>query len=122
MSSMPKKMIAGVAIGFLGGIIAIAAMAQSWTGSLDSINAVALNMLVATTFFAVAGAFTRCAPVKGKTIVVLAAINAACVVVATAFSATFLAVEGILIILAAIEILCAACPTVSKWVDTARSA
>lgn len=115
-------MTAGVAVGFLGGIIALAAMAYSWTGDLDNLTAVALNMLVATMFFAVAGGFSSYAPVKGKTLIVLAAICAACVVIATAYSATFLAIEVVLIILAAIEILCAACPTVTRWIEAARSA
>lgn len=121
MSAMPKKMIAGVAIGFLGGVIAIAAMAQAWDGTLDSTGVVAINMLVAMMFFAVAGGFTSYAPVKGKTLIVLAAINAAFVVASAAYSATFVPVNGLLLILAAVLILCAACPTVTKWVDATRS-
>lgn len=121
MSAMPKKMVAGVAVGFLGGVIAIAAMAHAWTGDLSNTSAVALNMLVAMMFFAVAGGFTSYAPVKGKTLIVLAAINAAFVVIAAAYSSTFVVLELFLLILAVIEILCAACPTVTKWVDATRS-
>ena len=122
MSAMPKKMIAGVAVGFLGGIIAIAAMAYSWTGGLDCLGAVSINMLIATMFFAVASGFTSYAPVKGKTLVVLAVVLAASTVFAAAYATTFVAIEVVMIVLAIIEILCAACPTVTKWVDTARSA
>jgi hypothetical protein len=115
-------MIAGVGVGFLGGIIAIAAMAYSWTGGLDCLGAVAINMLIATMFFAVAGGFTSYAPVKGKTLVVLAVVLAASTVFAAAYATTFVAIEAVMIVLAIVEIFCAACPTVTKWVDTARSA
>ena len=52
MSAIPKKMSVGMGLGLLGGIVAMAALAYSWDGSLDAINNVAFNLLVATMFFA----------------------------------------------------------------------
>ncbi len=122
MSAQPKKMIAGMAVGLVGAIIALAAMAYSWNGDVDSIYNVALNMLVAMMFFAVAGGFSKQAPVAGKTLVVLTAVNVAFAVIATIYSATFIQVEFVLVVLAVVEVLCAACPKVIKWIDNTRSA
>lgn len=122
MSAQPKKMIAGMAIGLVGAIIAFAAMAYSWDGNLDNIYSVALNMLVAMMFFTIAGGFSKQTPVMGKTLIVLAALNVAFSIVALVYSSTFIEIEVVLIILAVVEVLCAACPKVTKWIDTTRSA
>lgn len=122
MSAQPMKMVAGMAIGFVGAIIAFAAMAYSWTGDLDNIYSVALNMLMAMMFFAVAGGFSKRAPIVGRTLIVLAALNVAFSIIALVYASTFIEVEVVLIILAVAEVLCAACPKVTKWIDTTRSA
>ena len=113
MAAMPKKMIFGVALGLLGGIIALAAMFVAWDGTLDSMTLVGLNMLVTVMFFAVAGTFTRHVPVPGNTVLVLA-------VVSVLYEATYFWLNLILLVIGAANILIAACPTVTKWVDAER--
>ena len=59
MTPVPKKMVFGAALGLIGGIIAMCAIAAAWDGTLDSMPLVGLNLLVACMFFAVAGGFTK---------------------------------------------------------------
>lgn len=120
MAAMPKKMIIGSALGFVGGIIALAAMAVAWDGTVDSMPFVGLNMLVCAMFFAVAGAFSKCAPVQGKTVLVLAAVCEATVLLSILYEAADLWMNLILVLLGAACILFGACPTVSRWVDAER--
>ena len=114
MTATPKKMVFGAALGLIGGIIAIAAMAASWNGTVDSMYDVGLNMLIACMFFAVAGSFSRYTPVEGRTVLVLAAVCEAVVLLGIFYLYLVLAVIG------AVNILFAACPTVTSWVDTNR--
>ena len=120
MAAMPKKMIFGVALGLLGGIIALAAMFVAWDGTLDSMTLVGLNMLVTVMFFAVAGTFTRHVPVPGNTVLVLATVCEAAVVVSVLYEATYFWLNLILLVIGAANILIAACPAVTKWVDAER--
>lgn len=110
----------GTALGFLGGIIALAAMAASWEGDIDSMYLVGLNMFVAVMFFAVAGTFTRYSPVRGSTVVVIGAVAAAAVIIAALYGATYLWISALLLIIAAVCIMIGACPHVTKWVDSNR--
>lgn len=120
MAAMPKKMVFGTALGLLGGIIALAAMSAAWDGTLDSMTLVGLNMLVAVMFFAVAGSFTRHVPVPGNTVLVLATVCEAVVVLSILYDATYLWLNLILAVIGAVNILFAACPTVTRWVDAER--
>ena len=80
--AMPKKMVAGSAVGLFGGIIALAVMAATWDGTLDCIVKVGLDMLVSVSFFAAAGTFMKYSPVQGSTMVVLSALAVAFTLVA----------------------------------------
>ncbi len=117
---MPKKMLIGTALGMVGGIIALAAMSQAWDGTVDSMSLVGLNMLVCVMFFAVAGAFTKCTPVQGGTVLVLAAVCEAAVLLSALYGATFLWANMVLAVIGVGCILIAACPTVTRWVDAER--
>ncbi len=120
MSAIPKKMVFGTALGLIGGIIGIAAVACAWDGTLDSLTLVGLNMLVACMFFAVAGAFTKFTPVQGSTVLVLAAVCEAMVILSMLYEASYVWLNLILAVIGAVNILFAACPTVTSWVDTNR--
>lgn len=120
MSAIPKKMVFGAALGLIGGIIGIAAVACAWDGTLDSLTLVGLNMLVACMFFAVAGAFTKFTSVQGSTILVLAAVCEAMVILSMLYEASYVWLNLILAVIGAVNILFAACPTVISWVDTNR--
>ncbi len=108
-------MSVGLGLGLLGGILAMAAVAYSWDGELDSITNVAFNLLMATMFFATAGAFASSAPVAGKTIAVLAGICVATVLVSMLFGSTFLWLQIILMVIAIANVAIAACPTVIRF-------
>ena len=120
MAAMPNKMVFGIGLGFLGGIIALAAMAYSWDGTVNCMPLVGLNMLVAAMFFATAGTFSKVTPVAGNTIVVIAAVCEAMVILSMLYEATFVWVNLILAVIGAACILIGACPTVSGWVDAQR--
>lgn len=118
--AMPKKMVAGAAIGLVGGVIALAAMSFAWDGTLDCMVSVGLDMLVSVAFFAAAGTFMKYSPIQGSTMVVLSALAVAFTVIALLYEAMPLWVGLILIVLGAVAVLCSACPTVTKWVDANR--
>lgn len=118
--TLPKKMAFGAALGFIGGIIGIAAVAASWSGDIDAMPLVGLNMLVACMFFAVAGSFTKFTPVQGSTVLVLAAACEAVVLLSLLYEASYLWLNLVLAVIGAVNILLAACPTVSTWVDAQR--
>ena len=115
-----NKMKIGIALGMLGGIIALAAMAYSWNGALVDMYSVGLNMLVAVMFFAAAGTFTKYSPVKGDTVLVISALAMATTIIAAIYEATFLWVSIILAVIAICCILIGACPNTTKWVDNNR--
>lgn len=121
MAPMPNKMKFGFGLGMLGGVIAIAAMAYSWQGDIDSIYMVGLNMLVAVMFFGAAGTFTNYSPVSGNTALVISGAAFAVTVIAALYEATFIWVSVILALIALCCILVAACPNVTKWVDGNRT-
>ena len=108
--ALPNKMKFGIALGLLGGIIALVAMAYSWGGELDDMYPVGLNMLVAVMFFAAAGTFTKYSPVKGDTVLVISALAMAVTVIAAVYEATFLWVSILLAVIAVCCILIGACP------------
>ncbi len=118
--ALPNKMKFGIALGLLGGIIALVAMAYSWGGELDDMYPVGLNMLVAVMFFAAAGTFTKYSPVKGDTVLVISALAMTVTVIAAVYEATFLWVSILLAVIAVCCILIGACPNTSKWVDNNR--
>lgn len=122
MGAMPKKMSFGMGIGFIGGILAVVAMAQTWNGTVDSIYLVGLDLLVLTAFFAVAGTFSKYSPVKGSTMALLSAVAIAVSAVALFYEALPLWMGIVLIVLGLVALLCAACPTVTGWVDANRKA
>ncbi len=120
MGAMPKKMIAGTAVGLIGGIVALVAMFYAWNGTLESTTSVGLNMLVAVMFFGVAGCFTKYTPVPGATVLVLSAVCEAFVIIAMLYNSMELWMGAVLAVLGIVNILFAACPTVTKWVDGQR--
>lgn len=117
---MPKKMVAGLALGLFGGIAGLAFMVDAWSGSMDSVTDVALIMLVSMMFFAVAGTFTSYSPVKGTTMAVLAALPAAFTIIAYLNESLTLWSAVLLVIVGLAALLCAACPSVRSWVDINR--
>ena len=76
-NTVPNNMKIGTALGFVGGVIALVAMAASWNADIDSMYLVGINMLVAVMFFAAAGTFTKYSPVCGNTVVVLSGLAGA---------------------------------------------
>ena len=120
MAQIPNKMKIGTALGMLGGVVSLAAMAYSWTGVLDDMYAVGLNMLAAVMFFAVAGTFTKYSPVCGNTVLVISGLAMAVAIVGALYNATFLWVSILLALIAVCCILVAACPNTTKWVDGNR--
>lgn len=122
MGAMPKKMVAGAIIAMFGGIVAFAAMANAWDGSLDCVYSVGLNMLVSVAFFAAAGTFMKYSPVQGSTMIVLSALTIAFTIIALVYGAMAIWMGFLLIALGAAAVLCAACPTVTSWVDSNRRA
>lgn len=119
MAETPRKMVFGLALGLIGGIIAMIGVAQAWNG-LDSMPMVGLNLLVACMFFAAGGAFSTTTPVKGSTVLVLAAANEACVLISMMYGAADIVLNLVLAVIGVVIILFAACPHVEKWVDANR--
>lgn len=122
MNTMPIKMKAGMALGILGGMIALVAMAASWTGDIDSMPLVGVNMLIAVMFFAAAGTFTGYSPVSGNTSVVISALAAAVIIIGMLYASTELWISAIMLIVSVGCILVAACPNVTHWIDSNRVA
>lgn len=122
MSNMPKKMVFGLGLGLLGGILALGGMAYAWDGTTDTMALVGLNMLVSCMFFAVGGCFTKYAPVQGSSIAVLAAVCEAAVILSILYDATYIGLNLILAVIGAALILIGACPNVSAWIDAKRIA
>lgn len=120
MAVQPNYMKIGVALGMLGGVISMVALAYSWGGDLDGLYGAGLNMLCAAMFFAVAGAFTRHSPVPGNTLIALCAVAIAAAVVSMLYDATLLWIDGFLVILGAVCLLIAAHPGTTSWVDANR--
>lgn len=121
MTETPNKMIFGAALGIIGGIIAIGALAASWDGTLDCMTNVGMNMFVAVMFFAVGGAFTKFTPVQGSTVLVLAAVCEAAVILSILYECSYIWLNLILAVLGAVNIVLAACPGVTNWVDAHRA-
>ncbi len=122
MTVAPKKLSIGMGLGLLGGIVAMAALAYSWDGTLECMIPVAFNLLVATMFFATAGAFAKSAPVAGKSIAVIAGVCVAVVLVSIFYGSTFLWIQVFLLVLAIVNVAIAACPTVIRYADAKRVA
>lgn len=119
-NTVPNNMKIGTALGFVGGVIALVAMAASWNADIGSMYLVGINMLVAVMFFAAAGTFTKYSPVCGNTVVVLSGLAGAVTIIAAIYGATELWVSVILLVIAVVLVAIAACPHVSKWVDSNR--
>jgi len=122
MTVAPKKMSIGMGLGLLGGILAMAAVAYSWDGTLECMIPVAFNLLVATMFFATAGAFAKSAPVAGKSIAVIAGVAVAVTFVSMFYGSTFLWLQIFLVVIGVVLVAIAACPTVIRYADTKRVA
>ena len=118
MSIAPKKMTIGLGLGLLGGILSMAALAYSWNDTLQIATAVGINLLMATMFFATAGAFSRTAPIAGKTVTVIAAVCVGAVILSIAFGSTLLWLQIVLLIIGAVNIAIAACPEVIRFSDS----
>ena len=98
-NTVPNNMKIGTALGFVGGVIALAAMAASWKADIDSMYLVGINMLVAVMFFAAAGTFTKYSPVCGNTVVVLSGLAGAVTIIAAIYGATELWISIILLVI-----------------------
>ncbi len=122
MTVAPKKLSIGMGLGLLGGILAMAAVAYSWDGTLECMIPVAFNLLVATMFFATAGAFAKSAPVAGKSIAVIAGVAVAVTFVSMFYGSTFLWLQIFLVVIGVVLVAIAACPTVIRYADTKRVA
>ncbi len=122
MATMPPKMKIGFGLGMLGGIVALIAMAWSWNGALDNMYPVGLNMLTAVMFFAMAGTLSNQAPVAGSTVLAIAAVALASVVIGFIYGATLPVISIILALIGIGCVLIGACPNVSAWIDSERIA
>lgn len=120
MAVQPNYMKAGVALGMLGGVISMIALAYSWTGDLDGLYGAGLNMLCAAMFFAVAGTFTSHSPVPGNTAIALCAVAIAAAVVDMLYDGTLLWIGGLLVVIGAVCLLIAAHPGTTHWIDANR--
>ena len=120
MSETPNTMKLGMAVAFIGAIIAFVAMARAWTGDVDSTPYVGVDMAVAMIFFAAAGCFSSYSPVKGSTVLVISALTIAFSVVAAIYGAMEPIVAVVLVILGAICIFLANLESTKTYVDTNR--
>jgi hypothetical protein len=114
MSEMPNTMKVGMAVGFIGAIIALVAMSMTWNGTVESAALVGVDMAAAMMFFAVAGTFSKYSPVKANTIVVLSAIAIAISIVAAIYGAMWPIIAVVLVICG---LVCAAVGGMSSTVD-----
>jgi hypothetical protein len=120
MSDMPNTMKVGMAVGFIGAIIALVAMSMTWAGTVDSAALVGLDMAAAMMFFAVAGTMSSYSPVKASTIVVLSAIAIAFSVVASIYGAMEPICGVILVICGIVCVAVGGMPSTSEYVETNR--
>jgi len=119
---MPQKMVVGAAAGFAGALFTMILLATSWDGTLDAVYVMGLDMLVAVSFFAVAGTFMKYSPVQGSTMPILSALAIAFSLIAAMYGAVEIWQGIVLVILGIVALLCAACPAVTSWVDVNRKA
>jgi len=120
MSEMPVTMKIGMAAAFLGAIVAFGSMAWAWNGSVDSAALVGLDMAAAMMFFAVVGSFTTYSPVRGNTVVVLAALATAMPIVAGIFGAMSVFFALVCIVLGLVCIGIASFASTRDYVDANR--
>ncbi len=114
MSELPNTMKVGMAVGFIGAVIALVTMSMVWNGTVESATLVGLDMATAMMFFAVAGTMTTYSPVKASTIVVLSAIAVALSIVSSIYGAMDPLVG---VALVACGIICGAIGGMSTTVD-----
>jgi len=120
MSEMPNTMKIGMAAAFIGAVCAFIAMASIWTGEIDSLGLVGVDMAVAVIFFGVAGSFTSYSPVKGTTIMVLSAIATGASIIGGIYGAIPAAAAVFLAILGVVCILIANLGSTRDYVDSNR--
>ncbi len=120
MNAMPNTMKLGMALAFVGAIVAFAAMAMAWDGTTDCAALVGIDMAVAMIFFATAGCFSAYSPVKGSTVVVLSALTIAFSVIATFYGGMEIYVGILLVILGAICVFCGNLSSTKDYVDANR--
>lgn len=120
MSEMPPTMKIGLAAAFIGAIVAFIAMASAWTGDVSSAGYVGVDMAVAVVFFGVAGSFTTYSPVRGNTIIVLAAIAVASSIIGGICGAMPAYMTVILLILGLVCLFVANMSTTKDYVDGNR--
>ncbi|AMK13167.1 hypothetical protein AUP07_0107 [methanogenic archaeon mixed culture ISO4-G1] len=120
MSAMPSTMKLGMAIAFLGAIVAFASMAFAWDGTVECAPLVGINMASAMMFFAVAGCFSTYSPVKASTIVALSAVAIAMALLAGIFSAMMPVICVFLVILGVVCLMCGNLPSTKDFVETNR--
>lgn len=120
MTETPIVMKVGMAVAFVGAIIAFVAMAQAWNGTVDSLGYVGVDMAVSMMFFATAGSLSTYSPVKGSTVVLLAAIAIAFSIVAAIYGAMDPFCTVVLVILGAVCVFIGNLPITKEYVDANR--
>ncbi len=120
MSETPSTMKLGMAVAFIGAIIAFVAMAQAWDGEVESTPYVGVDMAVAMVFFAVAGCFSAYSPVKASTVLVLSALTIAFSVIAAIYGAMMPILAVVLVILGVLCVFLANLDSTKTYVETSR--
>lgn len=110
----------GFGLSMFGAVVSMIAMAYAWTGELDDMYPVGLNMLAALMFFASAGTFTKYTPVNGNTTLIISAMALAVVGIGALYESTLLWVSILLAAVAVCGILVAACPNTSRYIEDSR--
>jgi len=110
----------GMAVAFIGALIAFVAMIFAWNGDIDDAPLVGADMAVAMMFFAVGGCFSAYSPVKASTILVLTVLAIAFSIVAAYFGAMMIVFAVILVILGFICIVFANSSGTKDYVETNR--
>ncbi len=120
MSSVPNIMKLGMAMAFIGAIIAFVAMAYAWDGTVESAPNIGVCMAVATIFFAVAGSFSTYSPVKDTTVFVLSLLTIAFSILGGVYGAIDPVITVFLAIIGAVCVFCANSPVTSAYIEEAR--
>ena len=120
MSETPSTMKLGMAIAFIGAIIALYTMIQAWTGEVESAPYVGIDMAAAMMFFASAGCFSSYSPVKGSTVIVISAIAIALSIIGAVYGSMEPIFAVILVILGAVCVFCGNLPSTQEYIEEAR--
>ena len=110
----------GMAVAFIGAIIAFYTMIQAWTGEVESAPYVGIDMAAAMLFFAAAGCFSSYSPVKGSTVIVISALAIAFSIIAAVYGAMEPIFAIVLVILGAVCVFCGNLPSTQDYIEEAR--